>query len=303
MNLDNLHCRHIILGCSHDNGYARLLEEVSQHPNINQITLLEGVPFERELLPATVMFATERFPNLFRTTKINTYNQYPLQAHSQMLSTQHLHHVQPQYMQHPIAPTTSNGTLPSDAHHNGLPPDHSANGFSSPYQESNARPASIVATSPTPTMNWAATASSVPPSQPLASPPSTPQPAALVVPRNKYGQRIDNLTIFDTMEVKRIQKMKMCNTHFLRTDCAFGDECSHTHAYKPTKNELEILRQVARSIPCKYGTECDDPKCIYGHRCPHSQEGIKTCKFGANCRFDVDMHGLDTKVVRTTRIS
>lgn len=26
--------------------------------------------------------------------------------------------------------------------------------------------------------------------------------------------------------------------------------------------------------PCKFGSECDDVKCIYGHRCPNDVEGI-----------------------------
>ena len=70
----------------------------------------------------------------------------------------------------------------------------------------------------------------------------------------------------DPTEFKRVQKIKMCNVHFIRRDCPFGDDCTHIHSYKPTKNELDILKQVARSTPCRFGTECDEIKCIYGHR-------------------------------------
>lgn len=65
-----------MFGCSHDNGYARLLEEVGDRRNLDRITLVEGVPFERELAALQTKYRSTKFEGLFRTTKINIYQQY-----------------------------------------------------------------------------------------------------------------------------------------------------------------------------------------------------------------------------------
>ena len=280
MNINNVHCRHIVFGCSHDNGYARLLEEVVGHP---KVSLLEGVPFERELSSLKPRFKSVRFDKLFRTTKVNVYQQQyhqpnqmrppasgPSMTMPSMMSPYQLIPSQMQSqgpMQDGINGNISNGA--GNGPLNSLPPGPSTaapTGYESPYQKHMlTRTPSESTNSSGPVANsWATKAGSAPPIQQLASPPPTPKPAT--IPRNKYGQRIDTLTKFDVSETKRVQKIKMCNVHFLRKDCPYGDECTHEHAYKPNKNELETLRQIARGTPCKYGTSCDDIKCIYGHR-------------------------------------
>lgn len=138
----------------------------------------------------------------------------------------------------------------------------------------------------------------------FASPPPTPQPtpkAIKEVSRNRLGQRIDPVVQYDPQEVKRIKKMKMCNVHYLRNDCPY-DPCTHDHHYKPNKNELATLRYVSRMTPCKFGSECDDLKCIYGHRCPNDVEGKTDCRWGENCRFEKELHGIDRIVVKTTKV-
>jgi hypothetical protein len=64
----NYHCRQIIFGCSHDNGYARLLEQYSDDQEaIPRVSMLEGVPFEKEL--AVLPFQKCRLSGLFRDGK------------------------------------------------------------------------------------------------------------------------------------------------------------------------------------------------------------------------------------------
>lgn len=181
LHLYDSHCRRILFGCSHDNGYARLLEDVADITIREGITLLEGVPFERELFQLKSTYQTTRFEGLFRTTKINFYNQ------------------------HPGPP----GLPPPQVQHTmGLPP------YQSPYQPGLAR---TISASPSAPLNpaaptWAATAMTAP-SQ-MVSPPPTPQPTANAtkqVLRNRYGQRIDPIVSYDPNEVKRIKKLKMCN--------------------------------------------------------------------------------------------
>lgn len=132
---------------------------------------------------------------------------------------------------------------------------------------------------------------------------STSKPTMPTVPRNRKGQRVDPQIPYNKDEVNRVKKLKMCNVHFLRGECPYGDECTHIHKYKPTKQELEVLRLVARMAPCMHGSECEDAKCIYGHRCP-APEGRRgeNCIFGDGCRFPLELHGLDTNVVKLTKV-
>ncbi|KAL8869470.1 MAG: hypothetical protein Q9174_004251 [Haloplaca sp. 1 TL-2023] len=275
LHLSDFHCQHIFFGCSHDNGYARLLEQYTENAITKQITLLEGVPFEKEFFPLLSKYSATRFDNLFRINKINIYNRPP-------------------------------PSVPLPQHTTALPPP---TGYQSPYQPI------IGASSPSPVpsnssvMNpkaatWASTATNA---AHLVSPPPTPQPVVSQpvtsedIPRNRYGQRIDPPTVYDKDEVNRLRKLKLCNVHFLRGDCEY-EPCSHLHQYKMTKNETQALKMLARMIPCFYGTECDDPKCIYGHRCPVSVTGKKDCHFGDKCKFAREMHGIDLNVVRTTKV-
>ena len=54
---------------------------------------------------------------------------------------------------------------------------------------------------------------------------------------------------------------------------------------------------------------CDDKKCIYGHRCPFpvategSLRGSGRCLNGEHCRFGHEMHGVDSKIVKTVRVT
>ena len=279
MHLYDTHCRHIFVGCSHDNGYARLLEEVGEPAIMNAITLVEGVPFEKELVQLKSRYHTTKFAGLFREEKIDIYN----------------------------LPQRGPGTVPT--HSNGLPPPSVQ--YQSPYQPTISPHApSTLAQKPESTSNaglnptapsWAATAKG----PATGSPPVTPTPTSKIiepaVPRNKYGERVDPVTKFDPTEVKRIKAMKMCNVHFLRDDCPW-DPCTHDHYYKPNQNELNTLRYVSRLTPCKYGLECDEPKCIYGHRCPVNKDGEKGCRFGENCRFPEDAHGMDLRIVNTIKV-
>lgn len=123
------------------------------------------------------------------------------------------------------------------------------------------------------------------------------------VERNKYGQRVDRLDFknIPREEMARIKKMKLCNFHFLLGECP-NNNCYHDHTHKLTKNERVILEAIARTTPCHYGLECDDPDCIYGHRCPQSEPGRKDCYWGSSCRFDTAAHGIDTNIVKVTKI-
>ena len=191
-------------------------------------------------------YGSIRFGGLFRTAKI-------------IISPQH--YPQPQSLPIVQPQPQAQSTLISP------PPPQ----YQSPYQPVVARTSST-STSNSSMMNptassWATTANSMPAH--LASPPPTPQPTPptnKVIPRNRWGQRVDPMMTYDKLEVQRVKKIKMCNVHFLRKDCPYGDHCTHDHSYAPNKNELQTLRYIARMTPCRFGSDCDDILCIYGHR-------------------------------------
>lgn len=69
LHLYDYTCRNVLFGCSHDNGYARLLEQyVGDHEATPRMTLLEGTPFEKEL--QVLPFRKHKFDGIFRDRKI-----------------------------------------------------------------------------------------------------------------------------------------------------------------------------------------------------------------------------------------
>ena len=241
---------------------------------VKKITLLEGVPFERELISLKAQFATTKFTNLFRTSKIYLYMQSSYHHPNRqtkppitqaMIMPQMIHPRLQSFSQLSNGPTQEPAGVQQPAQmQNGINRDHQF-----PYKSLTPSTSSTPTTNSAPTAatSWANRAMSAPPAQLTPSPPTpTLQPRAPSILRNKFGQRIDNLTKFDLSEVKRVQKIKMCNVHILRRECPYRDKCTHDHFYKPNKNEQDILMQLGRGTPCKFGTGCDDMKCIYGHR-------------------------------------
>ena len=252
---------------------------------MNSITLVEGVPFEKELVQLKSRYHTTKFPGLFRAEKIDIYNLPPA---TRQASGGSLSQVQSNGFQPPPAQQYSGPFQPS------ISPE--VHGFVAPTADMTSN----AALNPT-AQTWAATAKAPRIASPTPAPAPPPPPAEPAIARNKYGQRIDPVVKYDPSEVKRIKAMKMCNVHFLRDDCPYSN-CTHDHHYKPNQNELNTLRYISRLTPCRYGMECDDAKCIYGHRCPVQKEGEKGCRFGDSCRFPEEAHGVDLRVVNTVRI-
>lgn len=289
--LYDCHCHQILFGCSHDNGYARLLEEtMSDVQVLDHITLLEGVPFERELALLKNTFKTTKFENIFRDKKLVT--SYQARTHA----TPHT----------PITPRplqTVTATLPPI-------------GSSLSRAPSNDTP--NTSSTGTPNLTWASMTAA--PFVPTASAhfgkvgakeskakSIDGSPAILSTPgidRNRSGQRIDKMD--DTIpreDIQRVKKLKLCNVFFLQGASSCNrSTCNHDHDYKLGRNDKKVLEQVARMTPCYYQTECDDPKCIYGHRCPQSKAGEKECWYKEDCRFWGWGHGIDTKIVKTIRV-
>jgi len=72
-HIDNYNCRSIILGVSHDNGYARVLDLIAtdHREMMNKIVLLEGPPFAREL--EALPFEKIKYADVFNPEKFDAY--------------------------------------------------------------------------------------------------------------------------------------------------------------------------------------------------------------------------------------
>ncbi|ORY19626.1 hypothetical protein BCR34DRAFT_552579 [Clohesyomyces aquaticus] len=326
--IHDYHCRHVFFGCSHDNGYARALEDLAMDATyLDKITLMEGLPFGKELL--MLPFKTNKIDGLFRTSALTN-----------LLSTSYAPPTADPGTNGTAAPTTNlangaNGATVSNGYYtppvgkvipvyNGLPsrfpapgavrqssaPQTPTMGRASPDVRPDARTPSgtvfgisAVESKAPPVMNWAAKAAAPPPI--VEEPSYKPCARDEVIARNRAGQRVDPpCRDYDKAEVDRVKKIKLCNVHFLRRECPYGTNCTHRHDYEPANAEIQVLKLVARMAPCINGSHCQDIKCIYGHRCPAPEsrtpvKGSKTCIFGKDCKFPVELHNLDANVVKT----
>ncbi|KAL3436186.1 hypothetical protein BDV09DRAFT_51445 [Aspergillus tetrazonus] len=268
LHLYNCHCHQIFLGCSEESPYLQTLEETLADMELSgRLSLIEGIPFGKGLEPLKTHYRFTKFPEIFRDSKINNTAWISWKA---AVATKPRSLLTPSPNPHvaPLSRTPSNITTTSN----------SAPISSTPASSHGSDDFQLVR------------------QKPIFSRPK-------VVERNKYGQRVDRLDIgsIPREEVNRIKKMKLCNYYYLQGECP-NENCHHDHSRKLTKSELHTLTAVARMTPCRYGLECDDPECMYGHRCPQSEVGRKDCYWGSNCRFSTAAHGIDTNIVKVTKV-
>lgn len=273
MNLYNCHCHQIILGCAHNCEYAQILDELVQDPQIlERMTLLETVPFEGGLARFRKDVKTTKFNGIFRPTRLVL----PQKVCQQSKGPLH----------------TITATLPALT------------------RAESTGTAATGSTPTTPALTWASMAAEpfIPAAQKMApslmqSPDGVPKKTP-GIERNRFGQRIDKMDpTIPREEINRIKKLKLCNIFFLQgPDACINTSCTHDHSYPLSASEKKVLAEVARMTPCYYQTDCDDPKCIYGHRCPQSKPDEKDCWYKENCRFWGWGHGIDTRVVKTTKV-
>ena len=192
---------------------------------VSKVTLMEGVPFAKELL--TLPYKAHKFHNLFRNTKIGVVGlndpetlptAVPFNMDTGLPS------------RFPPAPNRGGHSRTASSvtwgrFHNGHP--KRINNLVVSGGTTLLSP-SLTPAAPT---NWAEiTKRSI--ASPVQSPPTQPAiPAAVeneAIPRNRMGQRVDPpCRPFDKAEVDRVKKLRLCNTHFLGGGCPKGDMCSH----------------------------------------------------------------------------
>ncbi|KAJ9613484.1 hypothetical protein H2200_003426 [Cladophialophora chaetospira] len=281
LNLYDCHCHQVILGCSSHTHYAKLLQEtIKDNFLISHITLLEAVPFEKDMVPLKDTLKTTTFDNIFRTTKLAAapaIPKGPLQAVTATLPA--------------LARVESNGTTGTTS---------SSSTPAITWATLTAQPTPPASKAPSTTRTSTPTSMKSPDGLAASVKPATTKP----IDRNRHGQRIDKVdSSIPNHEIQRIKKLKLCNIFYLQgaTYCT-SNNCSHSHTYPLSKSERNVLREVARMTPCYYKMDCSDPECIYGHRCPQNKPDENGCWYGQECRFYGWGHAIDTRVVKTTKV-
>ncbi|KAL4893456.1 hypothetical protein BDV59DRAFT_177451 [Aspergillus ambiguus] len=267
LNLYNCHCHQIFIGCSQDNAYAQILNEtLIDRDLIGRVSLIEGLPFGPDLEAIKPSYRITKFADLFRDSKIPVWAPWKAAVASKPRSL----------------------LTPSPSQLAGLPLTRTST------NTSNSNSAVTSSDSRAPSVSEFQVVRSK-----SAAAPQQPK----IVERNRYGQRVDRLDFraIPRDEMARLKKLKLCNFYFLQGDCP-NDNCHHDHSRKLTKSEHLVLTAIARMAPCRYGLDCDDPNCMYGHRCPQSEPGKKDCFWGSNCRFEPSAHGIDTNIVKVTKV-
>lgn len=257
----------MLLGISHDGGYAPFLDEVlADDYTRKRVSILEGIPTAQALVATNVnIFRMEI--GLFRTRKLIDRAALAMDSTTSVDTS-------PQ--------TVSAATIPTPPPHSSSQPDSSAHA---------TLPKDTPKDSPSPS-SWAGLATkpraaSPPPkiTLPLASRSATVASRTKSAPNTaaKNSKRLEseaptwnpgprgldepilpNLAVLEEVK-KRKDNDKLCNNHFLRGPCAKQDVCMFVHDYSPTDDELDAIAFLTRMNPCTRGQDCDNRDCIYGH--------------------------------------
>ena len=243
-HLHNSHCKLIILGGSHDNGYVRILNSIATEGyKTERVALLEGIPFGREY--TDLPFERLQFPNLFMTKHLGHY----------------LHSVKYQPLLAQLAQQRPD-----------LPPPYTNTTTIGSQSGSPTAPVPNISTEPhiVPTLPLMAESRVTNPStpsnpevfapKPIKRPPvPTPKPAVL----------------------KNILRLKPppCYDFYLpdHPDGGTGpcwnermskENCNYSHQYRFSVEDFDALKFHALRIRCFRGRDCQNQRCFKGHECP-----------------------------------
>ncbi|KAI0019815.1 hypothetical protein F4780DRAFT_745036 [Xylariomycetidae sp. FL0641] len=254
-HLGNYNCKQILLGISHDAGYAPFLEDVLCDNSARQrITVLEGYSTVRDITVTGVRIM--KFQAIFRSERI--IDRPSISAPSAPPSTSSVSSVSSPVPGH--TPAISYATVTQTQQRGASPPPQITLPLAPKSTNTPRQP------KPLPTA-W------------------NPGPRGLDTPIPL------NQNVLDTIK-RRKDSNKLCNNHYLRGPCAKGDDCCFEHDYKPNKEEKNAIAFLARLNPCTNGQDCDVENCIYGHHCPSVVNGVCTHPY---CKFRVDEHPPGTK--------
>ncbi|KAH7321203.1 hypothetical protein B0I35DRAFT_428782 [Stachybotrys elegans] len=270
-HLQNHNCKQVLLGISHDSGYAPFLDELFQDEKVKaRLTIIEGVPLVKELEDTKAH--TLALPgDLFRNDKLQDRTTIVTRPPASA----------------PPAPSAANVyASPASSTSSAIAPTASLNNTSYATITSSASPPPQI-TMP------------LPPKAPLAKTrPATQSPAqtkTLQQTWNPGPRGLDEPIIFNAQAMEEIRKRKdtkkLCNNHYLRGPCN-KEDCAFVHNYQPSKEEINAIAVLARLNPCTNGQDCLVDSCIYGHNCPSIKDGVCCHPY---CKFPESLHPPGTR--------
>lgn len=266
--VNNVQCKHLIFGCCHNRAYAVTLEPYAFNPiTAFSITLLKS--YEDDIYFGGLPFSAVEFPHVFRSTpfketdrlaeELDIMQDFPPQSGSGGIMRQG-------------EKTSANEITGEDE---ALAKWQAASNASIPLPTRFPRPAK-------PQSTWGSNQT---------------------VLLNINDERVDpplleedydaSESMKDRMEVRRF-----CHFYHLMGNCVslnpgFRQACKFRHGPKLNPEEIVVLRNNVKNLPCGRGSRCRQPDCVFGHIC-HDQPG---CARGARCLLH-KFHEVDPTVVR-----
>lgn len=289
----NYNCKQILLGISHDAGYAPFLDELFQDESKKRrVTVVEGVPTVRELVSTGVNIMNFN-DEIFRSEKL--VDKGALRTNTSPVTA--------------TAPSnalaTSNGNIPTPASSTTSTPANATASYAGAIGAQGASPPPKITLPIQPKPVKANARASATPKQPAWN----PGPRGLDPPIKVSPAALESIK-------KRKDNNKLCNNHYLRGPCSKGEACCFEHKYKPSKDEIDAIAHLARLNPCTSGQDCDVDDCIYGHhvsvhlpclnlgrdidryqpQCPSVKDGVCVHPY---CKFEDSDHPPGTKYKST----
>ena len=275
----NSHCKSIVFGGCHDNGYLPNLESFKRDDSVApRMTLLESTPAEWQY--RNLGFHIARFPSVFRTQPLPERAAVApvplpnLSAQANIFSPTATPDKQTNVFSPPASsPLPTPGQPPCQ---NGMPypsPASKPTTLAAPNNASRALPASSTYANVGGTSN----------SKEISIAPAKP-PQRQCVYLNQDSKRIDKpipkpMGVAETRLKMRLNNGKLCNMYHLLNKCKNGAKCQYQHGERLGDGEQLALRIKARTTPCARGSNCLDINCVSGHHCPNPLCDRADCYF------------------------
>ncbi|KAK4139453.1 uncharacterized protein C8A04DRAFT_33052 [Dichotomopilus funicola] len=263
-HLRNINCKQVILGISHDTGYALFLDNLFQDSQVRfRVIVLEGITTVPEIVKTGVNILNLN-DSLFRSEKsLNTTPpkgpKAPRAPRALMAPKAPSPPTAPTFMTaaKPTAPAMPTPTHPPIATYAGAvqkptPPPSAA--LARPLAQQESRPTTKVSPS---------------------NPTWTPGPRGLDPPLKVAQSALGSIRIrAERRDSSGNFPKKLCNNHYLRGPSAKGNKCEFEHKYRLSSSQKAALAYLTRLTPCAQGQECDVKDCIYGHHTPKTPSSM-----------------------------
>ncbi|RKU43369.1 hypothetical protein DL546_006371 [Coniochaeta pulveracea] len=284
-HLRNHNCKHVVLGCSHDSGYAPFINNVIRRDGRDRqrVSILEGFPTHRLLKDTGLNIMS--FPDLFRSDKL-VDRTFTNGKHSKSAYNHVVPNMEPLPAPAPTAPA-----VPVPAQPAAPSPVQVQVSVPAPAPASYAARAMVKSASPPPQMTLPIPPKPKPAAAQVAQANKPLPPAWNPGPRGLDPPILYSKAVMDKIKTRK-ENDKLCNNHYLRGPCAKGNDCCFEHNYKPSEEEKKAIAFLARLNPCTNGQYCELENCIYGHHCPsvEMRPGQPPKCTHPYCKFEVEDH-------------